>query len=146
MADSITTCAANLCAKLAAGVAGLATPLPIIQDGNLQTGADAPAGGYIEVFPLRVIGERQHSRGGPVATFIGTFAWPLTINIPRGSGEGLASNTAEAIAAFFRQKIVGDLTVEEVDFEPLERQPEDPFFQFDLLIKGEKISDYTVAP
>lgn len=145
MGQSVTTCSANLCAILTAGVAALPAPLPVFPDSNIQTGEDAPDTGYIQAFPLQVLKERQSSRGGPVATFTATFNWPLTIYVPRGSGEGPASDMAEAIAAMFRQKVIGDLTVEEIDCDPQEKQPDDPFFEYDVYVRGEKISDYTVG-
>jgi hypothetical protein len=142
MGQSTTECAAALCDVLKAGVAAMGAPLPVLEDSNVETGENPPVGGYVQVKPLRVIGERQHTRSNTFATYLGTFSWALEIFTPRNTGEGAGSDLAAAIAGMFRGKVIGDLTVTSIDIEPLERQAEDPYFETDVLIFGEKLSDY----
>ncbi len=145
MADSITTCAANLVAILTAAVALMANPLPIFPDTNIQTGDDAPPDGYIQVWPLRARERQISSAGNRTALFGGPFTWSLSIYIKRGAGEGGGSSMAEAIVALYRSRVIGDLTVESADFDPIEKQPADPFFQYDVRVAGEKLSYQTIA-
>ncbi len=145
MADSITTCAANLVAILTAAVAGIPNPLPIFPDTNVQTGDDAPPGGYIQVWPLKARERQSSSAGNKVALFTGPFTWSLSIYSKRGTGEGGGSSMAEAIVALYRSRVIGDLTVEWADFDPIEKQETDPFFRYDVMIGGVKLSYQTIA-
>lgn len=146
MGDSLTTCTANLLARLRTGMAALPAPLPILQDINVETGANPPAGGYVQAWPLYTFGERQHSRGGPKATFISTFSWALTVYTPRNTGQGQATAMAEELAALYRMQQIGDLTVEQIDIPPPPKRDEaEAFFAVEVLIRGEKVSEYTLA-
>ncbi len=142
MGQSNTQCAAAMCAVLKAGMAGLSAPLPVLEDSNIETGETPPAGGYVQVKPLQVIGERQISRSNTFATYLGTFTWAIEVYTPRNTGEGAGSDMASAIADMFRGKVIGELTVTSIDLDALEHQAEDAYFETDVLIFGEKISDY----
>jgi len=146
MADSLTTCEANLVNRLTAFAAAqttgpLAPPLIVFRDLNVEPGTDPQTAGYLQCWPFEDLGERKEASGGTTQYYASTWHWAATVCIPRNAGSGLATDWAEAIRGQYRGLQLDDLTVTAVDVVPIKIAPADPYYQTQVIVRGEKYSD-----
>jgi len=146
MADSLTTCEANLVNRLKAFAAAqtsgpLAPPLPLFEDVNVASPGDPPTPGYIQCWPFEDLGERKEASGGSTQYYASTWHWAATVCTPRNAGSGLATDWVEAIRGEYRGLQLGDLTVTAVDIVPVKIAPTDPYYQVQVIVRGDKYSD-----